>query len=509
MASAYSGPNTRDTTTSRHGRGGYAGDVIHQNIALTTEARSTALAQALEALETEFALRSEFPPEVLSEAQRAIADFERPAIDRREIELVTIDPATSTDLDQAVHLARSGDGYVVHYAIADVPGFVALGGSLDAETRLRGQTVYLPHRRISLHPESISEDAGSLLPNQDRSAYLWAFTLDGSGAVTHTALERAIVRSREKLNYVGVQESLDAGTAGPMLQLLREIGLKRIELERARGGASLRIPSQEVECIEGTYRIVAEAPLPVEDWNAQISLMTGIEAARIMLQAKVGLLRTMPAPAEKDIRIFRLQAKALGTVWEQNQPYGEFLRSLDLADTRQLALMHQATSLFRGATYTALDGEVPDETVQAAIAAPYAHTTAPLRRLVDRFALLVCSYAVHGQEVPAGVREVLPQLPDLMNDSNRIVNKVERAAIDTVEAASLAHRVGERFSAVTLTGSEDSGNGNHRSGGTLQVKDPAVMAPFEGTAQAGMQVEVELVHADMASRKVLFRVVGP
>ena len=488
--------------------GGYAGVVSHQYIALTPEARSTALAQALKALETEFEVRSEFPDAVLEEAERAIADFELPPIDKRDIELVTIDPASSTDLDQALHLSRSGDGYLVHYAIADVPGFVALGGTLDAETRLRGQTVYLPHRRISLHPESISEDAGSLLPNRDRSAYLWTFTLDAEGAVTDTGLQRAIVRSREKLSYVGVQESLDAGTASEMLQLLREVGLKRIELERARGGASLRIPSQEVECIDGTYKIVSDAPLPVEDWNAQVSLMTGMEAARIMLEARVGLLRTMPAPAQKDIDIFRLQATALGAVWEPTQPYGEFLRSLDLADPRQLALMHQATSLFRGATYTAIDGELPRDTVQAAIAAPYAHTTAPLRRLVDRFALLVCSYAVTGQEVPGGLREVLPTLPELMNDSNRVVNKIERAAIDTVEAASLAHRVGERFRAVTLTASGESSNGNHRSLGTLQLESPAVMAPFEGSSQAGMQVEVELVHADLASRKVLFRIVG-
>lgn len=479
----------------------------HQKIALTPEARSTALAQALIALESEFEVRTEFPAEVLAEAERAIADFELPPSDRREIELVTIDPASSTDLDQAVHLSRSDDGYLVHYAIADVPGFVVLGGNLDAETRLRGQTVYLPHRRISLHPEVISEDAGSLLPNQDRSAYLWSFSLDASGALKHTALERAMVRSREKLSYAGVQASLDSGTADQMLQLLREVGLKRIELERLRGGASLRIPSQDVECLEGTYQLVSDAPLPVEDWNAQISLMTGMAAAELMLKAKVGLLRTMPAPAQKDIDVFRLQAQALGASWAPDQPYGEFLRSLDLADPRQLALMHQATSLFRGATYSAFDGELPEEIIQAAIAAPYAHTTAPLRRLVDRFALLVCSYAATGQEVPAAVRDVLPSLPGLMNDSNRLVNKIERAAIDTVEAASLAHRLGERFSAVTLTGSTEE-NGNGTSGGILQLDSPAVTARYEGSVPPGSRVEVELVDADQDTRKVRFRILG-
>lgn len=507
----------------------------HNILGLTPDARSTVLAQALTALEAEFELRTDFPPEVLDEAAAAIGAFEFPALDKREIEFVTIDPADSTDLDQAVHLARTADdGYLVHYAIADVPGFVALGGNIDEESRKRGQTVYLPHRRLSLHPESIAEDAGSLLPHQDRSAYLWSFTLDAHGVVTSTGLERAIVRSREKLSYAGVQKQLDEGTASESLRLLREVGLKRIELERERGGASLRIPDQEVECIDGNYQLRVSAALPVEDWNAQISLMTGMEAARLMVEARVGILRTMPAPLPKDLEVFRVQAEALGAPWDKNQPYGEFLRSLDLSDPGQFALMHQAASLFRGATYTVFDGSVPEELEQAAIGAPYAHTTAPLRRLVDRFVLLVCSYAIRGQQVPAALREVLPTLPKLMDASNQLAGKVDRAVVDTVEAASLAHRVGERFSAVTLTGTippagesksngtngsngsngSNGGNGGnggngHRARGRLQLVSPAVTAPFEGPAAAGQNVEVELVTADLLTRTVLFRIVEP
>ena len=508
---------------------GYAGGMSHFNLGLTPAAYKTDLAQALMALEAEFNLRTAFPPQVLAEAQKAISEFELPPIDKREIAFVTIDPASSTDLDQAVHISRSGDGFLVHYAIADVPGFVKLGGSLDDETKLRGQTVYLPHRRLSLHPATISEDAGSLLPVKDRSAYLWAFTLDARGVVINTTLERATVRSRAKLSYVEVQQQLDAGTAPELLRLLREVGLRRTELERERGGASLRIPAQEVQCIDGNFLLQASAPLPVEDWNAQISLMTGMEAARLMIEARVGILRTMPAPLPKDLEIFRLQAATLGASWDERQPYGEFLRSLDLSNPGQLALMHSAARLFRGATYTVFDGESPATREQAAIGAPYAHTTAPLRRLVDRFALIICSHVVRGLMVPAAVREVLPLLPKLMMSSNQVVNQVERAAIDTVEAASLAHRVGERFSAVTLTGtlpagpdirstpgrtavmigSDTSNRSNGRKArGTLQLVSPAVTAPFEGDAAAGQAVEVELVTADLRTRTVLFRIIA-
>ncbi|MFP3702269.1 RNB domain-containing ribonuclease, partial [Burkholderia sp. SIMBA_013] len=65
-----------------------------------------------------------------------------PAADMRDVPFVTIDPATSTDLDQALFIDRAGDGYKVLYAISDVPSFVVPGGALDAETRHRGQTFY-------------------------------------------------------------------------------------------------------------------------------------------------------------------------------------------------------------------------------------------------------------------------------------------------------------------------------------------------------------------------------
>src|SRR5207247_4315491 len=167
------------------------------------------------------------------------------------------------------------------------------GGPLDTETRRRGQTFYAPDGRIPLHPEIISEEAGSLLADQDCAAFIWEFELDQDAEALSAKVLRGSVRSRAKLDYRSVQAELDAGTAAPVLQLLREVGLKRVELERRRGGASLNMPEQEIVQLPdgGGYRIVAAPSLPVEDWNAQISLMTGMAAAQLMLDGKVGILR--------------------------------------------------------------------------------------------------------------------------------------------------------------------------------------------------------------------------
>ncbi len=138
--------------------------------------------------------------------------------------------------------------------------------------------------------------------------------------------------------------------------------------------------------------------------------------------------------------------------------------------------------LFRGAAYTAFDGEAPDGLVQAAVAAPYAHVTAPLRRLVDRFGLVACEHLLRGAEVPAWVREALPTLPGAMQASDRRAGSLERAVVDLVEAATLEQRVGEEFDAVVV----DDGDGRERGEPSrlVQLTEPAVLARCAGTPGA-------------------------
>src|SRR5262249_22072426 len=157
-------------------------------------------------------------------AVAAAADVRLPELDRTDIEFVTIDPPDSMDLDQALHIERNrdsnGDGYTVHYAIADVAAFVEAGDPIDVEARKRGETLYARDKRTPLHPPELSEGEASLLPDQVRPALLYTITVDARGEGTGVVCERALVKSRAKLNYAGVQQDLDAGTASESLQLL-------------------------------------------------------------------------------------------------------------------------------------------------------------------------------------------------------------------------------------------------------------------------------------------------
>lgn len=428
------------------------------------------LAASFDALRAEHDLSPEYPADAVAEARAAMAAAVLPERDETAVPFFTIDPAGSMDLDQVMHLEREGDGYRVRYAITDVPLYVRPGGVLDAETRRRGETIYLPDMRIPLHPTELSEGAASLLPDQVCSAFVWDMHLDAQANVQHTELYRARVRSVERLDYTQVQSDVDAagpssnqgrqggegqgGAQGdPRFVLLREIGEARAALELARGGASLPMPEQEVsEPTPGQYEVHFRPPVPSEDWNAQISLMTGMVAADIMLKGGVGILRTMPKADERDVERFRRQAEALGVSWPADQTYGAFLRSLDRDNPRHLALIHEATSLFRGAAYTPFDGGTPSdaEAEQAAVAAPYAHVTAPLRRLVDRFGLVICEALANGREVPGWAREALPDLPAIMKTSDALAGSLDRACVDRVEAAVLSQWVGQTFDAFVV-----------------------------------------------------------
>jgi exoribonuclease R len=467
--------------------------------------RTATITTQLADLRARMDIPGDWPEAVLAEADRAVRAPRLPDQDATDLPLFTIDPAESLDLDQAMHLERRGTGYRVHYAIADVGAFVAPGSLLDAEARRRVETLYFPDRRVPLHPPQLSEAAASLLPGQTAPALLWRLDLDADGALVRTDLRRALVRSHRRLDYVTAQRAIDDGTADDALALLGVVGPLREERERERGGISLPLPEQEVEEVRGGYALAYRAPRPADGWNAQISLLTGMAAATLMLDAGIGLLRTLPAAPPAAYARLRLVAQALDVPWSQDEPYPQLIRSLDPALPAHAAFLNECTGLLRGAGYTAFDGTLPPDPGHAAVAAPYTHCTAPLRRLADRFTGELCAALVAGEPVPDWLRESLPLLPKLMETGDRRAREVERACVDLIEAELLRGREGELFDAVVVDVDE-----RRPLVGTVQLRRPAVRARIaDDRADApplplGTRIRVRLTAADPIARTVRF-----
>ncbi|HEX3622567.1 MAG TPA: RNB domain-containing ribonuclease [Acidimicrobiales bacterium] len=460
------------------------------------------VAPAWESLRLELGVPDAFAPAVLAEADAAAASLgsRLPELDRTDLPLVTIDPEGARDLDQAVAIERrSGGGYRVHYAIADVASFAAPGGAVDVESHRRGMTLYAPDRNVPVHPEVLSTGAASLLPGELRPALLWTLDLDAGGALVGTDVRRAQVRSRRQLAYPEVQRLLDTATADESLDLLREVGRLRQARAAERGAVHLPTLEQEVEVgTDGPPRLVFRAPLPCEDWNAEISLLTGMAAAAVMLQGRVGLLRTLPPPEPTEVVSVRRSALALGLAWPEDATYAAVISALDPNVPEAAALLTFAARLLRGAAYTAFDGTVPAQVMHSAVAAPYAHATAPLRRLADRYVGEVCVALVAGADVPPWAGAGLSALPAEMAAAGQRAHALERAVVDLAEAVVLAARVGEEFDAVVVESGERKG--------VVQLRDPAVRARCDAPRlPLGHALRVRLAEVDVTARRVVFR----
>ena len=459
------------------------------------------LVDGLAAIRERLQVPADFPPDVPAEAERGTASPVLPDLDRTGLELVTLDPPGARDLDQALHIARDGRGYVVSYAIADVAAFVAPGDAVDREAHRRGCTLYAPDHRTPLHPPAISEAAASLLAGEVRPALLWTIRLGEDGKMTDVDVARALVRSREQLDYEQAQAEIDSGRARQTLALLAVVGDLRLGQERDRGGVSLPLPDQEVHVDGEHWSLEFRSPLPVEGWNAQISLLTGMAAAHIMLYGEVGILRTLPPADNAALRRLRQTARALRIAWPPEVGYPAFVRSLDPDRADHAAMLTACTELFRGAGNIAFSGSIRRRGARGA-----GHRVRPHH----------CSAAPAGGPLcrrdPRGpvcrstgarlVLQALDRLPGEMKAAEHAAHAYERAVVDLVEVFLLADRVGDTFPGTVVEVDES------RRRGVALVKDPAVEARVSGEQlPLGHEVSLRLTSADYDRGAVQFELV--
>jgi exoribonuclease R len=448
-----------------------------------------ALADALARIRTEFQVPTGFPPAVLAAASAAARRRLTQHAARTQRRFVTLDPAASTDLDQAFAIEPAGSDLLLHYAIADVAWFVDDGDPLDAEAWRRGETLYLPDGKASLYPPALSEGAASLLPNVDRPAVVFSVRIAGDGHARLDAVERAIIRSAAKLAYETVQ-------ASDLPPLFAELAARIQAAERARGAARIDPPEQEVgREADGRLRLGFRPRLAAEEQNAALSLATNLAVADALLAHRTGLFRVMTGPDEADVARLRLIAQALGLVWKADVSLDAFFRGLDPNEPSSAAFMIAVRRAGKGATYAPYHaGVVP---WHAAVAATYAQATAPLRRLADRYVVRAALAVANGEAVTPPVDAAFAALPKVMSKADARAGQIDRAVIDAAEVVLLSGREGEVFGA-TVVDTDDRGV-------RIQLHDVPVLARLAGTGpRPGETIDVRLVAVDANRRTIQF-----
>ncbi len=481
------------------------------------------------AIRAEFDVAGPMPVDVEDAAKTAVP-VSAGRRDATDLEMVTLDPASSTDLDQAFSfglepgpsgsLELSEANVVLHYAIADIGAFAPLGGVIEMEAWKRGTTVYAPDGSVPVYPRSLCQDRASLLPDGPRPCILLEVVVAPDGTPVLRNVERATVRSRAKLAY---ETTTKADLAPEAVELARRV----TDAEDQRGAFRVELDEQEVVLdpalpLGVAVRFAARAES--EDLNACVSLAANMAVANAMIERGVGLFRVMNDPDAAELASLRRTARSLSVPWARGESLRQVVPRLDAQNPKHVAFSISARRSGGGASYAVFpahangNGNVDAPLAMvlhdgkpwhSAMAAPYAHATAPMRRLADRYVLELLLAEFSGDAT--GKAALLPKLvalPAAMADADHRAAKVDRACLDYAECVILASRVGETFEVTVLEVSRDIAQ--------FTIADPCVVArirvpkpkPGQPEVSPGDELTVRLDAVDPKSRRLTFTVMN-
>lgn len=182
-----------------------------------------------------YQLANEWPEQVASQ----VADIQAQGLehviaaskDATDIPFVTIDSASTLDMDDALYAEANSDGFTLKVAIADPASLIAEGSAVDLEAKRRATSTYLVDQTIPMLPKELSGDLCSLVPNESRLALIATLTMDTEGKVSQCAFEKAAIKSHAKLSYSDVAEFLEQGSEEALSDLSDELktSLKTLE----------------------------------------------------------------------------------------------------------------------------------------------------------------------------------------------------------------------------------------------------------------------------------------
>ena len=440
-------------------------------------------------------IREVFPDEVEQEAAALPARVDRDVAkgreDLRDIDLVTIDPETARDHDDAIWVERERNGFHLIVAIADVSHYVTEGSAMDREAISRGTSVYLPDRAIPMLPPELSTNLASLVPNRDRLCMAVEMHIDDKGHVTSHRIFEAVMRSHGKLYYDGVARALGLTQHGPhqptaekriptlkilldLSQRLRARRLKRGALDfdlpegkivlDAHGEPKEIVQSRKDPGIRQAYRIVEDMMLVTNE----------TVAAHIKRHAAPGVFRVHGKPDPERISMFCQVAKSFGYELEEEsaatpKQLSRFLRQIE--GTNEASLLRYL--LLRAMQQAVYDTD-PTTGHFALAAKDYLHFTSPIRRYPDLLVHRILRSMIRNESLDsASLRPRLQRFAAQASEAERRAMIVERDVMDVYRTIYMQKHIGEELDGRIA--------GFAPYGIYVQIPDPfvSVLLPFE------------------------------
>jgi ribonuclease R len=418
-------------------------------------------------IELEIAIRKHnlpyiFSPDTLKEAaaygDKVTATDRKGRIDLREMALVTIDGETAKDFDDAVYAEKSGKGYRLLVAIADVSNYVKLQTALDTDARLRTTSVYFPRRVIPMLPEALSNELCSLRPNVDRLCMVCDIQIDSTGTIKTYEFYAAVMNSKARLTYTEVAAKLPdlesakpkAGSIDASLKTLYALYQVFRETRVIRG--ALDFEGQEaVFTFNDDGSVATISPAKRNDAHKLIEemmLAANVCAAKFLANAKQPLLyrvHDIPLP-EKLVAVretLSLRGLTLGG-GERPEPKDYATLIEQTRDRIDAPALH--TLLLRSlpqAIYTPKNGGHFGLAFEE-----YGHFTSPIRRYPD---LLVHRGIKAVLAKKKYVESSWDQLGEMCSANERRADVASREVTQFLKAKYLESKLGEEFNG-TISG---------------------------------------------------------
>lgn len=379
--------------------------------------------------------------------------------DLRGIDLVTIDGADARDFDDAVYAERSGKGWRLLVAIADVSHYVAVGSPLDKQATVRGTSVYFPDRVVPMLPEVLSNGLCSLNPKVDRLCMVCDMRVSADGKVTRATFLEAVMKSSARLTYSEVDGLLSGRSPGdvpkklhPVLRELHALYKAFAKARARRGAIELDIPATRFE-LGKDGSIAAIRVVERNDAHRLIEecmIAANVQAAKFLRRHRIpGLYRVHAKPDPERFAELRLFLLTLGLKVPhpdhvKPEQFNRLLRevrgrpdSVSISMTMLRSLTH--------AEYT------PENIGHFGLALDaYAHFTSPIRRYPDLLVHRAIRHIIRGGkpgkfDYKAGDMERLGQITSA---HERRAEEATRDVEAWLKCEYMEGRVGEEFAGV-------------------------------------------------------------